>query len=695
VSHHFKLAAGTGLAVLIMFLWSGGGWGAEPPATATVHDAAEESAIETVVQDESLTPREAPETHLVGEASAGYRFFTITNDGGRAAEYEYLHSSPVLSGMVNYLGPANKFALEGSFLNDKDYFGDLSHDYKGLYRFQLRTESLFHNLEHERLFAPDFNLGASYSAVDLNPGERYGVRVGQDLARLRYKLDQYPLHVNLGYWRMAKEGIEQLRFADQAFEGNTNRIYTQTRKIDRQTHEGMVGFDTHLALLDVVYDFRIRQFDDLAGTPRDNFIPRLDPLLFMPRNGGAQEHSETPDSRFYSHTIKLHTTLSGGIVGAASYTYGRRDNMSNLRDLSGASQAHDTLQNVAGDFTYTPCGYFSLALKYRRQEVDRNAPPSLASAFAVDPNVTVRPAIDTQKDSIIATFSFRPVPLLMLKGEYRGVFFSRDHLDSWSSPGRIASLPLAESSDLHSGTFTLTSKPLKGLRFKAQYSYSTVDNALYGNAFEQKHDGSLQISYNSPSRWGATASTRITRELSDRLTITSLDLITPAITLPLPRERSAANATFSLWFVPVPRLTVTGSYGLLRNSTDQAVLFAGLSPASNVLTNFTSQAQIFSVNSVYRFSDRLDLSLALQQVRSFAEFAPAFAVVGPNQDTAGIQEISQSKTVESSLATRVEYHLAKGYSCAVDYSFRDYDEQIQGLFNGTVQTVMAYVSKKW
>ncbi|RQW78082.1 MAG: hypothetical protein EHM51_00655, partial [Geobacter sp.] len=426
MSNQFKYVSRIGPAVLLLLLFSGIGWGDQQSAAGTetqsLSVAAEETGVVTVAPEDLLPPRSAMETHLVAEALAGYRFFAVADNGGRAAEYEYTHSNPVLSGLINYLGLENKFVLEGGFLNDRDYQVDLTHDHRGVYRFNLRTESLFHNLDHERLFTPDFSIGAVYSAIDLNSGDRYGVRVEQDLARFRYKLDKFPLHVNLGYWRMVREGNAQLRFADQAFEGTPNGIFSRSLRIDRETHEGQIGIDAHLGPLDVIYDFRIRQFGDLAGTPRDPFIDRLAPDLVMPRTGGIQEHNESPDSRFFAHTIKLHTSLSGGIVGAASYTLGRRENLSTLGDIKGADRTHDTLQNVAGDFTYTPCGFFSAALKYRRQEIDRTAPADLVSVFAVNPLVSVRPGLDTQKDTIMATLSYRPIPLLTVKGEYKGVF---------------------------------------------------------------------------------------------------------------------------------------------------------------------------------------------------------------------------------------------------------------------------------
>jgi hypothetical protein len=705
VKSHIKFACRIGLAVFLLCQFGGTargeGLSTSPSDTdpVSVQTVEMDEFVESAVSEESAPPSVAKESHLVSEAHAGYRFYNVDGNGGRAAEYEYLHSNPTLFGLLDYLELDNKFVLEGNFLNDRDYYGDLIYDHKGLYRFQLRTESLFHNLDHERLFSPNPFTTASgvlYQALDRNPGDSYGVRVEQDLARFRYKFAPYPLHLNLEYWRMVKEGSVQQLFADDAFEGTPNTIFDQSRNINRITHEGNIVFDTHLGLVDLIYDFKIRQFGDHTPTPADNFVARTDPNLIIQHGAALLPHDETPDSRFYAHTVKLHTSLSGGIVGAASYTFAKRENLSSMRDIQGADRTSDTMHNVAGDFTYTPCGFFSMALKYRRQEVDRGAPDTLTTTNPAysNPIFTARPAIDTVKDTVTATLSILPTRLLTIKGEYKGEFLSRANLDRWNRPGTTTSMILPDHVDIHKGTLTMLSRPLKGLRLKAQYSYSTADNAMYGNAFEQKHDGSLLITYSAPSRWGVTASTRFTRESSDHLTISTIDLTPPIslTTFQLPRERKVDNATFSFWFVPFQDLTVSGSYGLLRNSADQGVLFSGTQAASNSLTGYTSQAQVYSFSALYRFADKLDFSLVLQQVRSFSKFEPGFADAGLSSD---IQRISQTETRENSLSARGEYQLTKNISCLLDYSYRDYDDKTQGLFSGTLHTVSAFVRAKW
>jgi hypothetical protein len=416
----------------------------------------------------------------------------------------------------------------------------------------------------------------------------------------------------------------------------------------------------------------------------------------MQRNAGFFEHNENPDSRFYAHTVRLHTSMSGGLVAAASYTYGRRENLSDLADFKGADQTFTTIHNVAGDVSYTPCLPFSIAVKYRRQDVERSAPETLASlpGIVVNPPVVARPPLDTQKDVITATLSYRPIPLLTLKGEYKGEFLARDNLGPWVRPGQISTLTFPGHADLHTGSLTLLSRPVKGLKLMAEYSYSAADNPAYPTAYEEKHEGILRASYNAPSRWGMNAGTRIAEENSDHLTVTSLALVNPAVTLQMPRDKKSAEATVSIWFVPLENLTVTGSYSLLRSSTDQAVLFAGTNAASSTLANYTNQAQIYAINGVYHWDERLDLALALQQVRSFAEFDPQFLAV-TGGDTSGIRELSRLKTVESTLSARADYRLSKHVSCALEYDFRDYDEKTTSLFNGSVNSVMLYLASRW
>ncbi len=700
----------TCLVAAILFLPTGNTGSvsaAEEPSPASIDIAGtpeitlEESEFEEIPEGDAVSFRKSSEVHTLFEAFTGYRFLTVDGNGRRAAEYDYLHSGITGGAHLNYLGEDLKFDVDGAFTNDKDYHGDLHLDYAGDYRLHLRTEALFHNLDALSLFDNPFILGATYIPDPVSE-TNYGVKVNQDTAVFRFKLHEFPLHVNLGYWRLLKEGSSQLRFADSAFEGATNTIYTRSRPINRQVHEETIGFDSHLGPIDLIYNFQVRRFEDNAGILRDvTFAARPD-LAGNPSWGaGAKEHNEDPESSYFAHTLKLHTSLAGGIVGAASYTYGKRENRSRLSDVSGADSAQTTLQNVAGDFSYTPCKEFSLGLKYRRQEVANVSPQTITSSFATPAaSLQVRPSPDTQKDILTATFSLRPTNLLTIKGEYKGEFLHRT-LVNFGENSTLNWRDLPEDSDTHRGTVALISRPVKGLRLKAQYSYLTTNHPSYGTSFAEKHEGEFLASYNRTNRWGAIANFKGSRESNNQLSreMIQFPLSEPPAFLPyantLSRDSAMNNLSTGFWFVPFGKMTVSVNFAFLRSSTDQGVLFTAVGNGNEAATNFTSQSEIYGLNATYQCTEKLDLIMALQQVRSSSEFDPTYVSFGTAGDTGGIKEISRLFTVDSTLSARANYRFSKLLNCSLDYSLRDYNDKHSSLYDGTVQSMTAFLSAKW
>ena len=666
---------------------------AVPSASAQLDD---EDIAGVVVTDEDIADERSVETHTATGGFLGYRLLHVGGTGGRAAPYEYLHSSGSGGLFLNHVAKDHKFSLDGSYINEKDYNADLLYDYQGNYRLHLRTESLFHNLD--RVFLTDpFSLivnvtppsSTPYNTSAARDIDDYGLRVEQDLARFRYKLPNYPLHLNLGYWRMLREGTQQFRFADQTFEAASNTIFAGARPIDHETHEGSAGVDAHVGPVDFVYTFLIRQFRDNLTTPVDTFLTRSTP-------GQPQliQHNEDPDSRFLSHTVKLHTSLDGGITGGASYSYGRRENRSRLFDSVGAGDAETTLQNFAGDFTYTPCGSFNLAVKYRRQEVEPNSPATVTTTYLSSSQASVRPSFETGKDLIIATLSFRPTGLLSLKGEYKGEYVRRELSQQGDETLDWHGLPTHSAT--HRGSFAVLSRPLKGLRLKALYSYTATESPAYGTSFAQRHEGQFLATYSKSGTWGLTANYRAVREENDDVTRLQIVTVTPLSLAPFTenqsRDRSSDNATASVWFSPIPALTLSGSYSLLRTAVTQGILFTVVAPATADGADYTTQAQVYGLDAVYRLNDRATLSLALQQIRSSSAFT-----VNPlaGADVAGITDVTRLKTLESSLAARADYRLFDGVSCALDYAYRDFDNKTSSLYEGTVHSIFASVTAKW
>lgn len=649
------------------------------------------------------------ETHRSTGVAAGYRFIGVDGFGGRAAEFVDLHSGPEFSYMNSVIGRDHKFILDGIFVSDNDFNANLTYDYMGSYRLKFSTDSFYHNLDNYSLFTPDFNFGSSYAPKAMDAGENYGIRVEQDLASLRARIGTYPIHLNLQYWRMLKKGDSQLRYADTAFfPGNAkNSIYSVRRPVDLQTHEGRIGFDAHIGHIDLIYDLTIRQQDNGAGAPVDSFVDRTSPGSYQ-RTAGNYEHNEIPESRYISHTVKLHTEQTGGIVAAAAYTIAQRENRSSLSHVSGADGLKETLQTAAGDLVYTHGKEISMALRFRHQEINRDSATITALNFTTPSSgneINANQGIDTKKDIITAVFSYKPLNTMTVKGEYKGEFTDRRNTGSWDPYQNSSGISIPSGSDLHRGTVSVLSKPVKNLRLKAKYSFTTVNDPEYGVSFDNRHEGQLLAVYTLKDRIGFSGNYLISRDENESSSIRRLYLGDSAATPPIPpnydsvktgRERVNNSATGSVWGNLLEgRLSLTGTAGILHSKADQQALFSATSDQqTSAATNYKSQALLYGITASFKPVDKLETSVAVQQIRSYSEFDPDYFGDTAN-NTSGIKELSWLKTIENSFSLNAAYQLHKNVSFGVDYRYRKYDDQRSSMFDGSVSTVMTTLSAKW
>jgi hypothetical protein len=237
-------------------------------------------------------------------------------------------------------------------------------------------------------------------------------------------------------------------------------------------------------------------------------------------------------------------------------------------------------------------------------------------------------------------------------------------------------------------------RPFKGLRLRGLYGFSTTDNPPYGTSPEEKHEGQLLAAY-TDGRWGLTANYRIARELNDSISRTTNPFDgSPAETNFLPLDRKTIHGAAGVWFAPMERLTISSHVGFLRNRTDQAVLFASVLNGFQSAAEYLSQGELFSLGAVYHASEIVDLSLALQELHSRAEFKPA-EVTGGGISTAGVSELNRVRTVERSISARADHRLTRHISCALDYSYRDYDNRDGTFGEGTVHVLTALLKARW
>jgi hypothetical protein len=655
----------------------------------------------------------AVETHRHAWVQSGYRF--ITPDGPTVAASPYGRLKSGVNGGLSAgsLGSDLKLSVDGNFLHEDDYHTELFFDYRGLVRFHAESGALWHNLPREQV-----NPGT----LDPLPREQdmdYGVRTAVTQADTRLKLGNNPIHLNLGYWELGRRGYEQLRFSDHYFgAAEKSYIITETNRVDRTTREGSIGLDSHLGLFDLSYGFLIRDFSNEAADLRSFYTNSASGALLTP---GNHAHDVIPDSRVTSHTIKLFSGLSGGLVGTASYNLTQRENNGGHGDAIPSERPSDVIHSATGDLSYTPSKRHSFALKYRHREIDRSTPATLSYPYSQIPaappgvyttvpgELLVRPATSSTKDTMTFSATFRPAPKVIYRLEYNAELEARDNVRDAQTAAGSPSAFHSDSRQTHTGTAAFYWKPVNGVKVNTSYSYAASNNPAYGSSFGDRHTGKVLLTYAKYGKWGVTANYLVQYETGER----SARVMPPANLVIstgsgeslhyLPRETHSNSANVSAWFSPLERFVITTSYSFLQSEINQSSLLTELSSNALAATRYSSASHQYSIDASYAANDQLDLSLTFQQVFSrssydvppIAEFS-ATDISGTTTlySTTGISDPSKLYSTETGVTTRADWRVTAFWGCSLDYSFRNYESGLP-LYNGSVHSTMLSLKARW
>ncbi|MDU0458219.1 MAG: hypothetical protein RW306_05745 [Geobacteraceae bacterium] len=605
---------------------------------------------------------------------AGYRFITPVDNPAAAAPYLRLKSGASGGFSVGTVGSDLKLLAETQFLHADDYNAGLVLDYSGLYRLKIQSTSLWHNLER----TPPVSI-ASVTAREFDNGSSYGARAVISRADNRIKLGNNPVHLNLNYWQLTREGTTQLRFSDYSFDGNPNSTATRSIPVDNVTREGSIGLDAHLGPVNGAYLFTIRDFTNQAPDNRYQFAAR-DTLA----------HDVINDSRLVSHTFKLFSDLSGGLTTSALYSISRHEAGTDHGDTRPSTAPVVTLQTAAGDVSYTPFKELMLAVKYRRLQIDRESPSTLYSPLSVPPAATslsVRPSSSSLKDTVIVSASYRPQLKVVYRFEYRAEVESRDDLRDLQSA--VPNATKKDSRQTHTGKAAFIWKPLDGVKLNASYSYAETDNPAYQSSFSERHNGQALISYTSNGRWGVTASYLGRFEKGE----SNYDQT------PLPVESLSTSVNCNAWFSPMQRVTVNAGYSFQQLHTEQASIYTYFGENEIELPirasgSYRSTAHVYSLDTVVALTKILDLSLALQQTFSDVRFSASDNSIDSTKYSAvGIGDQSRLVSTSTSLTSRADLRLSKHLGCSLGYSFRMLNAGQPSLDGAAHETLLALTGR--
>lgn len=658
-----------------------------------------------------------------GMFSLGYR--GIGYDWlGRAREY-----ASVESGLIGTVGIANwkkgfGYNLTGEYKTDTEYALEAELNYRGTIRAWVSNEKLQHNLDHYRVTPDAFTVAPHpYSGtrwvdgVDRNPRANYQLEVEQSRVKLKVKPTDYPAHVTLEAWRLERTGEKGLRYLDKSRQSTDPsgagsacgqcHVVSRTQKVDQVVNELRGGIDAHLGYVDVIFEQIYREFEDKAGPPRDTFGELGGGTL---RSTGTWSHDTAPDSRFISSTLRLHSSLSGGLTGAGSFTYGQRDNQESLPDVGGIQASSDFLKSAV-DLGWIATPKWAFNLHYRWFDLDNSNSRTLtnSSSGGTGQSVSVRPAMDTRHTQYRAILTHRPCERTTLKWTYTHEQLERNNTTADPSNPWLWQLPGEENSRRY--RMEMLVRPLDHGRMKIDtwYELQQSDAAAYSISAKERQEVFLGVSLNPSPRWGALMNIQAAENDNDDYSVALANETTtgPAYqSYRLSRDQHLVRLNGALWGNLAPTLNVGARGGWMKDSTEQDLVFGSRwnpNPANNYVVMAESadsrqQVTFMNLYGNWTISDTLTGNLEARRIRSHFKFNPDFpdTVINSlpvNADALG--SISSFTVYQTGLSAGLDWKPLDHWTWTGRYTVDDYESRDSALFQGTVQSVMVSLARSW
>jgi len=733
-------------------------------------------SAEELVSAEETVPVEGAVSmeHLFG---VGYNGVSLNDNGARAREYDELRSSPVAN--LDFIGNVDHkhLYLEGEYKGSNDYRAAGHADLAGAAVFNISSERFWHHLdaipyasrpEGITRLDPDgvANSGDEIddktlvTIEDADPDDELGLRLQYDEAEAIFKLGEAPAHLRLKYWRQTKKGKKQLRFAEEGFETgshttppsattcNSCHLQAQTRDIKRITDEMTASVDAHIGYVDLSLEQLLRLLTIKEQIPADAYYGHS---AFGPYPDTASfQHDADPESSLLQTTAKARTSLSGGFVADAAYTYGKRENRSDLAPAtatpSGADgvSAEATIQKLAGNITYMPVTDLTLNLRYRLLDIDIDNADFITtgdSRATTGPPITypVRDSVDLRRTELAAAATWRATSKLTLKGEAQREIIRRGSagdtytFNSFLSPVASGGVidpdwSLPDKEYLDQLRISLTARPLgrQALKLNSWYRYQHSSDPAYGSSFENRHEAFAGFNYSSKAYWGASIASRVQFDRNDKNGQIVSEILDPdgaggnppirtELFLPASRSRNQQSFDVGFWFTPLYTLTAGINYGYLRNKTTQDILFgsADMDMATTAFYNIEGEADYLvrshtlSLYAVLQLLEGLSLRTDAYYLQSAAQFTPqpfyqvVDAAVLPGMtdnliiSSAGLTEISRTSIRQQGVSAGVDWEPSTAWHLGLSYSVDIYDDRYGDLLDGSAQTLMATLARRW
>jgi hypothetical protein len=560
-----------------------------------------------------------------GDFFLGYRWVD-TEDSLKAAEYIYPGSYAtfglnLLSAPLPY-----RYHVNAEFLSKYDFYSDAGFAYKDLVLFRDILVGVHHNLNHY-----DYTFGLR---EDRNPSDAYYVDFTSNLMSLRLKTPDFPFHTFVNHRYVEQDGRIQQRF----FLGYinqldpTNKMISESRDIDWTSNAVKLGANSHLGPIEIEYAYDQAKFDPGQNNILVDNYPEYTSTINPDRPAGAYPHNVIPETESSAHTVKMHSSYTGGIVAAAT--------LSNLSQKNNFSLTESTTWKGAFDLSWIPAPAVSFFFKYRHRDVDMDTPDEIylvgyngdKSYYGSLP--PVRQGISYDKDMFSLSTRYRHSQRLSLFAGYEFSQLDRKDIAEWPS--------LTPQTKIHSIDLKAQAKPFDKVKIKAIYEYKNYDQPAYNTTPDKSNMLKLTTTY--------TPSPALNIYLEYLLALTESDSLSYLdIDSPVPLERDGKRDHFlaSLTTGLTPKLSLTASWYYQRWKIEQDLLFAKV-PVEvppyyiDFGVPYTDKANAFSLS--LHWVPRDDFTVAADLGYTIAEGTTGYTVMVEGEPLSSFSDVETTET---------------------------------------------------
>lgn len=564
---------------------------------------------------------------FAGSVSGAYHLHNPKGNRSKVGEYDVLGTGAESEFSLSGRRGARYFSLTGRVLDKNDQAFDLSIDLSRYLQSRLAYSRFQHYLEHEPLDHQD-------SYTDYDRGGRNRLLVEELVSESRLLLPQLPFAAfSFDYRSYRKRGHEQATTVSKCSQCH---ITSRNKRVDRSTNDVTAGVEMTFGPVTVAYSHLLRDFTEHAAAPRADYDDGAS--SFQAR--GVAPYSAVPDSRMNVDTLSLRSALPLDASIYASVKHGRRENRSTGNDVTFNSLATRLSKYISKNI--------SCDVHYNRYILENK------SSRGIDR--------DTERGGLDLTA--HPLKRSTLTVSYQWEDTDRDNAD-----------PNATRKDIYRVAWSQRIR--NNLRFNLHYKKVRTDapfvnrdgyTGLSQTALPQKQDEWYGMFSWSP-RYNLTlsGSLRLSNAKSSRYD----------------SDEDRREYVVSLWYVPLERLTLAGTYTLSVTDVRSfgSLKVYHLRDPDSLFTYDTipydDTSQSWSFAAAYLVTPRLNLTGSFAVVDSSGDFDKH--IDGRNQGNFSDLSIRQ---LETSLGAAWAWtnHL----SLHARYLYRSYDDREVSYYDGTV-----------